>query len=183
MMGSTPEERRWVADLGGKEEWNEDEQPVHSVRIAADFALGRTEVTRGQFARFIAATGRKMSGCSSWSGGEWKLDGAKDWSNPGFDQENTHPVVCVSWDDAVNYLAWLENETGEDYRLPSEAEWEYAARADSTTMRFWGDDLNNRDACTYANAADLTAKDKFSGWRSSGLSGWQHLHCAGGALS
>jgi formylglycine-generating enzyme required for sulfatase activity len=165
-MGSSATERKWSVEEGGTEDEVKDEQPAHTVRLAAGFALGRTEITRRQFARFVAATGRDMSGgCYSWTGSEWKLDAAKNWRSPGFDQDDTHPAVCVSWDDAVAYAAWLAEQTGEAYRLPSEAEWEYAAHAGSTTMRFWGDDLNNRDVCTYANAADLTAKDEFPGWR------------------
>jgi formylglycine-generating enzyme required for sulfatase activity len=158
-MGSTPEERKWAVDQGRKEEWYTDEQPAHPVRIAADFALGKTEVTRGQLARFVGATKRNMSGgCYSWTGSDWKIDDAKGWRNPGFDQGDDHPVVCMSWQDAVAYIDWLNQQTGQDYRLPSEAEWEYAARAGSTTMRFWGDDKDSQRACNFANVADRSLK-------------------------
>jgi formylglycine-generating enzyme required for sulfatase activity len=86
----------------------------------------------------------------------------KNWRNPRFTQTDNHPVVCVSWNDATAYVKWLSQQTGKQYRLPSEAEWEYAARAGTEISRYWGNDLD--DACRYANVADKTAKKKFSGW-------------------
>lgn len=160
-MGPTAEERKWAVDQGGQEDLYKYERPARSVRIAADFALGRMEVTRGQFARFVDATKRDMSGgCRTWTSSKRKLDAATGWWSPGFDQDDTHPVVCVSWEDATAYVAWLKQQTGEDYRLPSEAEWEYAARAGSATARFWGDDFSNSTICTYANVADQAFKKK-----------------------
>jgi formylglycine-generating enzyme required for sulfatase activity len=70
-------------------------------------------------------------------------------------QDDTHPVVCVSWEDASAYAAWLTRRSGRNYRLLTEAEWEYAARAGTTTPRYWGDDAN--ESCAYANTADLDA--------------------------
>ena len=161
-MGSSEAERKWFFSQGGGEKWTEDEQPARMVRIAASFALGQTEVTRGQFARFVEVTRRDMrGGCGTWMDGEWRHDGGKDWQSPGFDQNDTHPVVCVNWDDALAYVAWLTRQTGEAYQLPSEAQWEYAARGGTTTMRFWGDDLGNEIACRYANVADQSFQEVF----------------------
>ena len=87
------------------------------------------------------------------------------WRAPGFEQDDSHPVVCVSWQDAVAYAAWLKMKTGASYRLLSEAEAEYVARGTTKTGRqpryFFGDDAN--DLCKYGNSADLTAKAKFTG--------------------
>lgn len=162
-MGSTPEERKWAVDQGGKAEWYAPEQPAHQVTIAADFALGRTEVTRGQFARFVDATKRNMSGgCRTWTGSEWKLDADKSWRNPGFDQSDDHPAVCISWEDAGAYAEWISQQTGEVYRLPSETQWEYATRAGTSAMRYWGDDKDNKNACDFANVADRSFKTKLN---------------------
>ena len=107
-----------------------DQQPMREVSIARPFAMGRYEVTRAQFGRFVEATGHVASAaCNALEGTQWILDPDRDWRRPGYAQEQTHPVVCVSWDDATAYVDWLSAHTGHVYRLPSEAEWEYAARA------------------------------------------------------
>ena len=73
-----------------------------------------------------------------------------------FDQKDNEPVSCVSWQDAQAFVAWLSHKTGQRYRLLSEAEWEYAARAGTKTLRYWGDDKNNEEACTFANVSDIS---------------------------
>jgi len=134
------------------------ERPVHEVYIGYAFGLTST-ITRDQFARFVSVTERKtLPGCFGWriKPGGWQLHDERDWLNPGYSQSGSHPVVCVSWLDAQAYASWLSEETGEQYRLPTEAEWEYAARAGSTAARFWGDD--REEACSYANVYDESAQ-------------------------
>ncbi|OQY55775.1 MAG: hypothetical protein DRR08_13470 [Candidatus Parabeggiatoa sp. nov. 2] len=149
-----------------------DEKPVHSVSVAR-FAMGRYEVTVGEFRQFVNATGyktdaEKKGSCYTWVGG----NSGKNWRNLGFSQTNTHPVVCVSWNDATAYAKWLSQQTGHTYRLPTEAQWEYAARAGTTTSRYWGNDPN--DACRYANVHDNTSKQKNQGFS------WTHHNCTDG---
>ena len=136
------------------------EGPVHEVTIAAPFAIGRYEVTVAEFGRFVDETGYS-AGSSCWTI-EDQLDYRADrgWRNPGFDQSGRHPVTCVSWNDAQAYAAWLSQETGEEYRLPSESEWEYAARAGTLKARPWEEDESGQ--CRHANGADASAKDRYS---------------------
>lgn len=133
------------------EEFRGRSGPPRRVSVAT-FAIGRFEVTRREFARFVAATGHPSAGCFGWSAGEYRFDPARSWNAPGFAQNEDHPVACVSWEDAAAYVRWLSAVTGRRYRLPSEAEWEYAARAGATTARYWGEDPGQ--ACRYANGAD-----------------------------
>lgn len=144
----------------------DDEGPVHPVRIAEAFALGTREVTVGEFRAFVQATGyrteaEKHGGCWVWNGTSVGKDAKRSWRTPGFAQGEDHPVVCVSWNDARAYLEWLSKEAKRSYRLPSEAEWEYAARAGSTTARYWGEGPER--ACDFANVADEAAKRQFPG--------------------
>lgn len=131
------------------------EQPQRRVTVARAFAIGRTEVTRGQFAAFVAATGWKgMGACSvlaDASGNAWHADPNANWHNPGFAQTDRHPVVCVDLADAENYARWLSTRTGRRFRLPSNTEWEYAARAGTTTSVWWAPSAS---PCRYANVSD-----------------------------
>jgi class 3 adenylate cyclase len=101
----------------------EDGAPLHAVRIAGPFALGEFLVTREQYAIFAEDTGHYVSGCNALplDGTGWKFNPALSWRDPGFSQADNHPVVCVSWDDAVAYAHWLSKKTGRSYRLPTEA--------------------------------------------------------------
>ena len=111
---------------------SDDEKPVHGVTIARPFALGRYEVTVGEFAHFVQSSGHQM--------------GSNHWRDPKNAPSPRHPVALVSWEDALAYARWLSFETGESYRLPSEAEWEYAARAGTTTEYFFGDTVTKSQA-------------------------------------
>ncbi|MDP6816390.1 MAG: SUMF1/EgtB/PvdO family nonheme iron enzyme, partial [Alphaproteobacteria bacterium] len=156
-MGSTAAERDWAVEQGAKAEWVEDEKPRHRVEISYSLAVGKYEVTRGQYAAFVRATDRgDGDGCYWWTGKKWQKDGSRNWRGPGYDQGDDHPVVCVDWRDAAAYADWLSKLTGQTYRLLSEAEWEYVARAGTTTYRYWGDDRDNRTGCDYANVTDAT---------------------------
>jgi formylglycine-generating enzyme len=129
-------------------------QPARRVTVQS-FAAAKFELTRREFRAFAEATGHRGDSCFVWNGNDFELDPNKDWRNPGYAQDDAHPVVCVSWDDAQAYARWLSRQTGKAYRLLSEAEWEYAARAGTTSARYWGDDANR--ACDYANGADAAA--------------------------
>lgn len=147
----------------GSEEGQADERPVHEVRVEA-FALGRYEVTRSEFATFVAATGYTSDGCDVIDDDaslDW--DDRASWQDPGFTQESRHPVVCVGWEAAEAYAQWLSAETGERYRLPSEAEWEYAARAGTATPRYW-DSESGGSQCEHANASDRALTQSWRGW-------------------
>ena len=134
-----------------------DEGPVHQVTIGEAFAVGVSEVTRREFSKFVTETGYETGdSCWNWDNGEWKEEEGKGWRDPGYRQTELEPVVCVSWEDAQAYVSWLRSRTGEGYRLPSEAEWEYAARGGTRTARYWGESAS--DQCWYGNGADETLK-------------------------
>jgi formylglycine-generating enzyme required for sulfatase activity len=130
---------------------NSDEKPVHSVSVAK-FAMGRYEVTVGDFRRFVNATGYKTD--AEKGGGCW---GSNNWSKLTFSQTDKHPVVCVSWNDATAYAKWLSEQTDKQYRLPTEAQWEYAARAGTETKYWWGNDIGSNKA----NCANYFCGDQF----------------------
>jgi len=114
------------------------EGPQRLVTIERPFAIGRYPVTVDQFAAFVAETdyGAAMT-CRQWTGTDW-AERPGSFRSPGFAQSGNHPVVCVSWEDAQAYARWLSSRSGLQARLPSEAEWEYAARAGTTTPYWWG---------------------------------------------
>ena len=131
-MGSPPQE---------KSRYNDEQQ--RSVRLSRPFAIGRYEVMFHEYDRFVAAAGRSSPNDQGWGRGR-------------------RPAINITWRDAVAYADWLSEQTGHRYRLPTEAEWEYAARGGVTASRFWGDDPN--EGCAYANGADLDGKRVFVGW-------------------
>ena len=138
-----------------------DEDPQHRVHVRS-FAAGKFEVARGQFAAFVRETGYDAGNeCGIFEGGKWQKRSGRNWQNPGYSQADNHPVVCVSWNDARVYSEWLSRKTKKNYRLLSEAEWEYAARAGTSTARYWGESPDQ--ACAYANVMDATGKSQIPG--------------------
>ncbi len=117
-------------------ETESDELPQHEVILRRAFAVSQFEVTRAQFSAFILATKRSMAIDCRGHGVDPSV--GLNWQSPGFTQTDTHPIVCVNWRDAKDYTEWLSAQTGFHYRLLSESEWEYAARAGANTTRYWG---------------------------------------------
>ena len=133
--------------------------PPHAVRIARPFAIGKFELTNREFAAFVADTGYETAPpCAVRDGDTWVLHPEALWTDlgTGQDSEPDHPVACVNWLDARAYVAWLAEKTGQPYRLPSEAEWEYAARGGAVGRFAWGDDPAG--ACAHANVYDRSAQ-------------------------
>ena len=102
----------------------DDEKPVHTVSIAKPFAIGRYPITFDEYDRFASATNRSLPNDQGWGRGR-------------------QPAINVSWDDAVEYVKWLSQQTGKPYRLPTEAEWEYATRAGTETNYWWGNEMKS----------------------------------------
>lgn len=120
----------------------DDEKPVRQISLQA-FALSRFEVTFAEFDRFVAATSKRPPDDAQFGRGKM-------------------PVINVTWEDANAYAHWLSQQTGMNYHLPSEAQWEFASRAGTSTTYFWGTDVNQ--ACFYANVADTSAANSNSDW-------------------
>jgi formylglycine-generating enzyme required for sulfatase activity len=127
----------------GSEDGGDDEKPVHRVRLAQGFWLGKYEVTNAQFRRFQPDHDSGSYEGQSMNGDE-------------------QPVAKVSWDEAQSYIAWLNKKGEGTFRLPSEAQWEYTCRAGTTTVRYWGNDETSMGQ--YANGPDKTAKSQWHGW-------------------
>ena len=128
-MGSPEHERKKAMEAGSQQSWVERETPQHWVGIEKPIAMGRFPITVGQWREFVGATG-------------WQAGAEFNWAEPGYRQADDHPVVGVSWHDALAYAAWLSAATGQRYRLPSEAEWEYACRAGTRTAFSFGDSIS-----------------------------------------
>ncbi len=153
-------------------EQRSDETPQHRVEIAKPFAIGKYEITRGQFAEFVNASGHDMAGgCIQRVDMASENNESHSWSYPGYEQNDRHPAVCVSWNDAQAYVSWLSKKKDGNYRLSSDSEWEYAARAGTRTERYWGDSAN--EGCQFANGADLSSETILP-------AGWNLAHCEDG---
>jgi len=148
-----------------------DQGPQHKVTIPRRFAVAKFELTRGEYGEFIRQSGYDPGSACAVLGGpprdpkkvssdDFHSNGVEgyNWANPNFPQTDRHPVVCVTWKDTKAYIAWLSQKTGKTYRLLSEAEWEYVARAGYSTIYTFGSNLD--DACRYGNGADLVAKEQ-----------------------
>jgi formylglycine-generating enzyme required for sulfatase activity len=154
MMGAAPGER----------DATEYEQPQKKIAIKS-FLIGKFDVTREQFAAFVRSAHYQPSDRCDAEGRN-KMSADFTWDRPGmnvYTQTARDPVVCVSWNDANAYVQWLAKITGKPYRLPSEAEWEYAARAGLTGAFMW-DDGDDKGMCRYANVADLSTRDDHPNW-------------------
>jgi formylglycine-generating enzyme required for sulfatase activity len=139
-----------------------DEVPQHTVTFAHPFAMSKYPVTRAEFARFATETGRAdlENNCFTLSAdGRFIETPNASWRDPGFTQTSQDPVVCMNWDDAASYAAWLSRKTGKPYRLPSEAEWEYAERA-GQEGRFMA---AGQDPCKLLNGGDAAYHAHFPG--------------------
>ena len=171
-----------------------DEAPVHRVRITSDFFMGQHEVTVGQFRRFVEASGYTPESIADGTGG-YGYNAAHDpattvrgdafegrdpkysWRNTGFAQSNAHPVLNVTWNDAVAMAAWLSKREGKTYRLPTEAEWEYACRAGSSARYYpapgAGQATGNDPASllAIANTYDASALGVWQHWQTFALTG------------
>jgi eukaryotic-like serine/threonine-protein kinase len=156
-MGSDEQEINRLIGLGGKAQRADmyrSEGPQHRVRISKPFYFGRTSVTIGQFRQFVAATAYKTDAERDGLGGfgmvdrKWHRDPRYIWSSgAGFAATDQHPVVNVSWHDAVAFCEWLSKQEGVTYRLPTEAEWEYACRGGIATQP--SDDLEQLDVTAW----------------------------------
>jgi formylglycine-generating enzyme required for sulfatase activity len=148
--------------------------PVRQITIAKPFAVGKYEVTNAEYAAFVDATGYRPSTVCGFNQTE---NFNIDFRGPLFGKkpEANAPVVCVSWNDAIAYTMWLSGKTGKRYRLLTEAEWEYAARAGSTTKWPWGDD--DAQACLHENIYDLDGEADMPG---GGKVSWSAVPCHDG---
>ncbi len=144
------------------------DQPERKVTIAKSYYIGKYEITRGQFRKFIEATDHKPDTDVGSLGGIGYVPTAKmwfdqnpkfDWKTVGFDVTDNHPVVNVTWNDATAFCEWMSKTENRRYRLPTEAEWERAARGGKSDRFSFGDEA--ADLVKHANVADQSMRLKF----------------------
>jgi formylglycine-generating enzyme required for sulfatase activity len=155
--------------LMGEDGSGDDSVPGHKVTITKSFYLGRHEVTVQQFRRFVEETGYTtdaekgtgFQGAFGWDRDtkDFKMNDKHSWRSTGFAQSDSHPVVNVSWNDAMEFCRWLGRKEGKTCRLPTEAEWEYACRAGTTTRYYHGDDAEG--VAKVGNVADAEFETQF----------------------
>lgn len=189
-MGSDEPVERLARDYPGMEARRlaalDDEAPVHRVHITRAFYMGQTEVTVGQFRRFVLASGYRAESEADGTGG-YGYNPAYDpattvrgdafegrsprysWRDPGFAQGDDHPVVNVTWHDAHALAAWLSATEGHRYRLPTEAEWEYACRAGRQARYGHGNDP--AALARHANTFDQDAAPYWPRWQAQAVPG------------
>jgi sulfatase modifying factor 1 len=168
------------------EDGDADERPTHRVTLAS-FYIGRHEVTVGEFREFVEATGYRttaelgMDTAMVYVGRRVEKRRDASWKNPYYEQDDRHPVVCVSWIDAVSYCNWRSAQDGLEpcyrgsgdsitcsfrasgYRLPTEAEWEYAARSGGRNVTYaWGEGAPYRDGKSAGNTRDEAAHPEWN---------------------
>lgn len=136
------------------------EQPVHAVTIVVPVAFASHEVTIGEFREFADATQLQSGACNAYDG-DWRERDDVHWDSAGEAHTPMHPVSCVSWEEANAYTRWLSQKTGQPYRLPSAAEWEYAAIGGAPSN---GLAQSRVDLCRNANVADQSAAQRYPGW-------------------
>ena len=161
LMGST------AAEIEDGINWTfPAEKIVHDVNITKPFAVSKYPITRTEFATFAHNNLLPEHGCKivKSEAQDWPINHDANWEHPGFMQTDKDPVVCINWHDAKLYVEWLSRSTGKHYRLLSESEWEYVARAGTTTQRYWGNDYDHTLQCLYANGADIATQRVYEDW-------------------
>ncbi len=144
----------------GSDLHKESAKPRHQVTLDK-FQMGKYPITVAEFRQFVNATGHQTTNkCNDKLSKTWLSsgDGNANWQNNRYQHSDYQPVVCVSWHDANAYAKWISDKTGKEFRLPTEQEWEYATRANTTSRFFWGDDLAFDESCEYANLGDQTSE-------------------------
>ena len=144
-MGSSLSDKDVALIFGGDPEQYRDEQPSHTVTLTKGFWMGKYEVTNGEFDAFVTATryetdAEREGWGRVWNGADWENRQGATWRNPGWTPEPGLPVVLVSWNDAAAYADWLSTHGNGHFRLPTEAEWEYACRAGGMGVFSFGND-------------------------------------------
>jgi sulfatase modifying factor 1 len=145
-----------AADVGRRHD-----ECAHVVTLTTRYAMAISPVNRHLFSRFVAATGyvtdaERRGGAYCFRAGAWDRNPQLNWCEPGFPQTDDDPVTCVSWNDVLALCHWMtsEDDSGRIYRLPTEAEWEYACRAGTSTAWSWGDSPVGSEAlCNHADLA------------------------------
>ena len=159
--------------------------PIHPVSVDA-FQLAKYTVTVAEFRQFAEDTGfTRESTCNDFIDKEGlrgpKHLGTGRWDKHRYSYSEYQPVTCISWQDANAYADWLSNKTGTKYRLPTEQEWEYSAKANTTSRYFWGDDPDMTKACLYGNFADQTGEHVNNNKYGMSNVGWiEHVNCDDG---